>query len=81
MKKLKLQNYTAFFERDPESKWYVVTVPTLPGCISQGRTFEEAARNIKEATELYLESISVRERKMIDKYNSEIIIAPISVSA
>ncbi|MFA6362289.1 type II toxin-antitoxin system HicB family antitoxin [Methanoregula sp.] len=38
-----------------EDGWYVVTVPTLPGCISQGRTLKEAKHNIKEAISLYLE--------------------------
>lgn len=34
---------------------YSVSVPALPGCFSQGDTFEEAAENIKEAIALYLE--------------------------
>jgi predicted RNase H-like HicB family nuclease len=38
-----------------EEGGYVVHVPSLPGCISQGETKEEALRNIKEAIELYLE--------------------------
>ena len=32
-------------------------VPSLPGCISEGETEEEALANIKEAIELYLEPI------------------------
>ncbi|MBI4333799.1 MAG: type II toxin-antitoxin system HicB family antitoxin [Chloroflexi bacterium] len=36
---------------------YTVTVPLLPGCISEGDTREEALANIKEAIELYLESL------------------------
>ncbi|KAA0001498.1 MAG: type II toxin-antitoxin system HicB family antitoxin [Thermoplasmata archaeon] len=38
-----------------EEGGYTVYVPSLPGCISQGETIEEALNNIKEATELYLE--------------------------
>lgn len=38
-----------------EDGWYVVEVPSLPGCISQGKTKKEALENIKEAIELYLE--------------------------
>jgi len=38
-----------------EEGGYVVHVPSLPGCVSQGETREEALRNIKEAIELYLE--------------------------
>lgn len=38
-----------------EEGGYVVYVPSLPGCISEGDTKEEALKNIKEAIELYLE--------------------------
>ena len=41
---------------------YTVYVPTLPGCVSQGETAEEAMTNIGEAISLYLESL--RERKV-----------------
>ena len=40
-----------------DSGGYTVTVPLLPGCISEGDTREEAMANIKEAIELYLESL------------------------
>jgi len=36
---------------------YTVHVPSLPGCISEGKTVEEALRNIREAIELYLEPV------------------------
>jgi len=38
-----------------EEGGYTVYVPSLPGCISEGDTYEEALRNIKETMELYLE--------------------------
>ena len=37
-----------------EDGWYIVTVPALPGCISQGKTEKEATKNIAEAIELHL---------------------------
>ncbi len=40
-----------------EDGWLVVTVPALPGCITQGKNLEEALKNAKEAIEAYLESI------------------------
>ena len=40
-----------------EEGGYTVYVPSLPGCISEGETEEEAIANIKEAIELYLEPI------------------------
>lgn len=36
---------------------YSVHVPGLPGCASQGETVEEALSNIREAIELYLETL------------------------
>lgn len=36
---------------------FTVFVPTLPGCISEGESKEEAIKNIREAIELYLEPV------------------------
>jgi predicted RNase H-like HicB family nuclease len=36
---------------------YTVYVPSLPGCISEGETAEEALENIREAIGLYLEPV------------------------
>lgn len=38
-----------------EEGGYTIYVPSLPGCISEGDTIEDALANIKEAIELYLE--------------------------
>jgi len=40
-----------------EDGYFVAEIPILPGCISQGKTREEAICNIKEAAELCLESM------------------------
>ena len=40
-----------------EEGGFTVTVPALPGCISEGDTREEALNNIREAIELYLEPV------------------------
>jgi len=37
-----------------EEGGYTVYVPSLPGCMNEGETVEEALANIKEAVELYL---------------------------
>ncbi|MHB8565693.1 MAG: type II toxin-antitoxin system HicB family antitoxin [Nitrososphaerales archaeon] len=42
--------------RPQEEGCYTVLAPSLPGCISERDTKEEALRNIKEAMELYLET-------------------------
>lgn len=46
--------YTVVLDPDEEGKGYTVTVPALPGCISEGATLEESLENIKDAIELYL---------------------------
>jgi len=40
-----------------EDGHFVVEVPSLPGCISQGQTGDEAIANIREAITLYLEAL------------------------
>ncbi len=36
---------------------FTALIPSLPGCISEGDTVEDALRNIEEAIELYLEPV------------------------
>ncbi|MBI2676747.1 MAG: type II toxin-antitoxin system HicB family antitoxin [Candidatus Yanofskybacteria bacterium] len=61
----KIYSYSVFYESDPDGG-YIVTAPTLPGCYSQGDTLEEAEKNIREAIELYIESL-VAHREPIPK--------------
>lgn len=44
----------AIIEQD-EAGYYIAEVPALPGCLSQGKTYEGAVVNIKEAIEGWLE--------------------------
>jgi predicted RNase H-like HicB family nuclease len=48
--------YTIIIEKGRESG-YVVYAPVLKGCVSQGKTKEEALNNIKEAIEVYIEAL------------------------
>lgn len=48
--------YRIIIEQD-EDGIYVAKCPALPGCFSQGKTREEALKNIKDAIEGYLESL------------------------
>lgn len=43
-----------------EDGYFVVEVPSLPGCISQGKTREEALANVEEAIVLYIETLQNR---------------------
>ena len=45
---------------------YTIYVPSLPGCISEGQTVQEAMENIREAIRLYLEPIE--DDMVLDEY-------------
>ncbi len=53
---MKVYNYRVFLTPEPEGG-FTVTVPTLPGCITYGETIDESITNVKEAIELYIESL------------------------
>lgn len=57
---------------------YSVSVPSLPGCHSQGETFEEAQRNITEAIQLYLEDVDEETRTYLRERGKE-FLAPITM--
>lgn len=46
--------FTVTIDRDEDGIW-VVECPSIPGCVSQGKTKDEALTNIKEAIQLCLE--------------------------
>jgi predicted RNase H-like HicB family nuclease len=52
--------YRVVIEQD-EDGVYVAECPTLPGCVSQGNTREEALTNIKDAMAGYLESLKIHD--------------------
>ncbi len=54
---MKKHRYTILLHPDEEQGGYWVTVPSLPGCFSQGDTLEAAIANAREAIELHLEGM------------------------
>jgi len=53
---------------------FTATVPSLPGCISEGDTREEALANIREAIELYLEPVDDDTAGMPDAEQLEVAV-------
>ena len=51
--------FNILFQKDKDG--YFAFCPELKGCHSQGDTFEEAQNNIKEAVELYVETMTKNE--------------------
>ena len=57
-----------------EEGGYTVHAPSLPGCVSEGDTREEALRNIKEAIELYLEVEEAEVKAVEGKEIVEVVL-------
>jgi antitoxin HicB len=49
--------YTIILHPEPEAGGYSVSVPALPGCLTQGDTLEEAIAMARDAVRLYIESL------------------------
>jgi predicted RNase H-like HicB family nuclease len=75
--KRKVLEYTAVFQEEHDGG-YSVWVPTLPGCASQGETFEEALANIKIAIDLYLSDVPSPEDS--DDFTRQFVV-PVRVYA
>ncbi|MBN2067282.1 MAG: type II toxin-antitoxin system HicB family antitoxin [Candidatus Diapherotrites archaeon] len=69
------KRFEVLFEKD-EDGGFIAFVPALPGCYSQGDTLKEAKANIKEAIELYLETVKQRKGKVKSNFVSveEIVV-------
>lgn len=69
--------YTAVFE-PAEEGGYVVSVPALPGCMTQGETFEEAVEMIKDAISGYVVSLR-KHNEPIPTENSRSLVRVIDI--
>ena len=49
--------YTIILQPDEDEGGYTVTVPALPGCVTQGETLEEAIAMAKDAIRLHIEGL------------------------
>lgn len=73
---MKEYTYTVVFERE-EDGGYHAFCPSLPGCNSQGDTYDEAVENIRDAIRLYLESLKAHGEKAPTE---DITVKPLKVA-
>ena len=57
-----------------EDGYIVVNVPALPGCITQGKTREDALKNAREAIEAYVGSLKKHNEPIPEDVDVEVII-------
>ena len=69
--------YTVNIERD-EDGIYIVSVPSLPGCLTQGKTFDDAMKMAQEAIVAFITTL-VRRGKKIPTEKSN-MVSPFAVS-
>lgn len=64
--------YRVLLEQDEDGA-YVAECPSLPGCISQGKTRAEALRNIHDAIQGYIESLNKHNEPVPPSIQEEIV--------
>ncbi|UMX47726.1 MAG: type II toxin-antitoxin system HicB family antitoxin [Candidatus Nealsonbacteria bacterium DGGOD1a] len=79
LKKKKIFEYTVLFTPDEKSGYFVVEVPALPGCVTQGKNLAEAKKNVREAIELYLETLADRKIAFPEDVDPNFLKSKVSV--
>lgn len=64
--------YRVLIEQD-EDGFFVAECPSLPGCVSQGKTREEAVANIQDAIKGYIESLRKHDEPIPPRIEEEIL--------
>ncbi len=64
--------YRVVIQQD-EDDIFVAEVPSLPGCISQGETRSEVIENVREAIEVYLESLAAHDEAIPPSISEELV--------
>ena len=57
--------FAVFVEKD-EGRYYVASVPELPGCHTQAKTLDELTIRVKEAIEAYLEAEGYKPKEGVE---------------
>jgi len=60
---MKICHYNLVFREEPEGGFTVI-VPSLPGCVTYGKTYEEAKKMAKDAISGYIKSIKKHKEKI-----------------
>jgi predicted RNase H-like HicB family nuclease len=74
----KILEYTVIFE-PAEEGGYIASVPSIPGCMTQGETFEETIKNVKDAIVGCLEVLK-EEGEKAPVENPHVIISKVSIA-
>lgn len=70
--------FRVVFTYDPDYQGYIADVPELPGCMSQGKTLDEAVENIKDAIKGYL-YVQKKHNRNVDLEQGNVFIGEVVV--
>lgn len=71
-------HYTAFFEAN-ENGGYTVTVPVLPGLVTEGKNLEEAREMAKDAIRCYIQGLKkAREPIPVEKETAQVRLSVVA---
>ncbi len=71
-------NFKVIITYDPEYQGYVVDVPELEGCMSQGKTLDEALANVKDAISGWL-LVEEKHGRRVDRHPVDIFLGEVTV--
>ena len=66
---MKILNYRVILKQE-QDRGYTAVVPSLPGCITYGENLEQTMTLVKEAIELYIESLKAHGEPIPNEENS-----------
>ncbi|MBI2421327.1 MAG: type II toxin-antitoxin system HicB family antitoxin [Candidatus Hydrogenedentes bacterium] len=66
---MRFYTFEIVIEKEPEDEGYFAYSPGLPGCFSNGSTIEEAKRNIREAVQQHLLTLTSRGEPILHSEN------------
>lgn len=64
-----------------EDGWFIASVPALPGCHTQGKTLKQTEQRIKEAIEVYLESVAAHKELSPQSRTKNVFVGAVVVGA
>jgi len=70
-----MKRYTVVLTPDIEDGGYVVTVPALPGCVTQGETVEEATAMAKDAIQVWIATLIDRGEPVPEEEGPSVVTA------
>jgi antitoxin HicB len=76
--KKRVHQYTAFFEAN-ERGGYTVTVPSLPGLVTEGKDLEHARDMVKDAIQCYIEGLKkAKEPIPVERETAQVKISVVA---